>query len=721
MKQKSVLIKSILVALFILSNCCVFAEPFKSVKDQAQVFFINPYLKKDYFSGHNVIYDWSWQRVYEKSDRDLLIPPETGRGVIIPEQYNPFTTVFLKGTGLNPEHSGKNNKIRYNVNAKNEEEVFFDGQFRLRQGVFDVMNSEFLQAAGVLTARPLGLVSLGSDPKIGHEIGIYAREFQIQTRLSNLHAVTADKIRNDLDDAIDLLFKQKLTKHKLDYVEYFFWFSHLLARQAARMQAIGFEHGVLHSQQITLAGELTDLATGRWLDDESIKNWGTKPKQKYFQFDRQPILFQNMLVRTHSVTSDPPVQLEINSETRRHNTKALLGAIEKADPVAYQKIMDLEPVKYFWRTFDHYYQTFDDHYFKSHFKPRDHFVISATEYLESFPITQRSKNRDIVEDAFRTLTEKLQLSVLPRQLVFDFLLTRLSAPDQIEAAKNPKAFGDADRELVYTEKMVRRFSGLKKPNYFLDETTRLENFIEPYEVISGQEVPVFLNNEIKGVKVNKGALSTPWSEESVDIPEEAWRVKIKGDKELETFVDAFRVTIQKIKQQYGALDSPEAIKAVLYAIAVESQIKFGYHETDKKAQFEEHLNRRWKTDVPLFFSEILNLDCGLCTETATLAFILGKAVQEIEPRYRLRVLKTQHLVSTGHFFLSVTAPNNRLYVIDPMAKPNQLVGPYTAFITKSYNADYYEWYSRFQRIVPMARVAPGTSKNKCLGFYRTGH
>ena len=287
----------VLLALLILGSQA-FGEAFVSTKRQSTVFFLNPFVEPSYLNNIDVVGDWSWQRVVVGGQVDLVVPAETGRGAFAPVVYSSGNPVFLKGTGLNPEHAGENNRIRYITGKETDPEslgVSFDGIFRSLQGVFDIYNSAFLGALGVKVPRPLGIVT--SSPGTG----IYAREFIVQTRLSNLEVMTDAEALNALNQTI------KKVGPKLDLVKYFFWFADVMARQAARMQAVGFEHGVLHSQQVTLAAEIGDLSTGRWLDDPEVSSWGKAPKQEYFRFQYQPLLIQNMVVRTHSVSSNPPV------------------------------------------------------------------------------------------------------------------------------------------------------------------------------------------------------------------------------------------------------------------------------------------------------------------------------------------------------------------------------------------------------------------------------
>src|SRR5690606_1732594 len=77
------------------------------------------------------------------------------------------------------------------------------------------------------------------------------------------------------------------------------------------------------------------------------------------KFERQPALIQNMLVRTHSVSGERLVPLKPDSETLRLQKGALLGVIQKIDPAAAKRILELDPEHLYWSRFEYVYQHFD--------------------------------------------------------------------------------------------------------------------------------------------------------------------------------------------------------------------------------------------------------------------------------------------------------------------------------------------------------------------------
>ncbi|MBX9765820.1 MAG: hypothetical protein K2X47_00995 [Bdellovibrionales bacterium] len=677
-----------LVALLFLLVPQVFGAPFKSTSKEHKVFFLNPFLGS-HLEKRDVVRDWAWKRVDNNGDADLDVPPETGRGVLAPISYSDSKVVFLKGTGLNSEHAGENNRIRYNTGSENgsgNSQVFFDGVFRSLQGLFDIYNSAFLDALGLKIPRPLGIIS--SSPGTG----IYAREFTVQLRLSNLEVMSDSDARRALDHAI------KTINPKLNLVTYFFWLADTLARQAATMQAVGFEHGVLHSQQVTLAGEIGDTSTGRWLDDPQISNWGKDPKQAYFRFPFQPLLIQNMLVRTHSVTPNPPVSLNETSQTKQKNLKSLLGIIQRLDPQAALKIQDLNPARYFWQRFEFFYHTFDIEHFRATFKPRDFFVTSAEEYLSHVDESYRQKFSGEIRQVVKALQSELQFLKLPRHLIFDHVKTLIQSRGHSLEGVASELLGDAPRTLPRLTRINRSFDGFRSPNYFLDEDSRQKYLLAPHGLLENQETPVIVHQKIQRLQTLSSDLPTGW-EESHELPEVAWKLNIEKDSvTTSTFAD-FQKKVLKIRERHGSLDHPQAINEIIFAIGLGARLEYG--NAKAAGPYAQLACRRWDLGEPIALSEIITLGKGECTDTTLLAFIFGKIVQELDEAYRIRVLKVG-MGSEGrlrsHYLIAITAPNNRMYVIDPLFKT---FGLYEDYLHPEF-ANYDPMFRNLIRVVQMS-------------------
>lgn len=348
------------------------AAGFRSISDQVKSVYLNPF-REFKLTKKQAADDWGWIRDDLNPDpraKEFKVPYETGRGVLTPVQYDPGYEVLLKGTGANPEHIGEKNAIRYGT-AENPLE--FDGKFKVREAYFDIYNSHYLSRIGVKVAIPIGVASLGDDLALDAERGIYAREMLVQTRISNLHQLDVAGARSEIEAAIQKLSRLNLLKEGATLVDYYFYMVRTMAKTSAIMQSAGFQHGYLHHQQFTLAGELTDVGTGTWLHDPDFNSFSSKPGQTYFKFERQPALVQNILLRTHSVSGDQLHSLAQQSETRKKQSGSLLGVIDRIDPAAGQEIRNLDPERMFWKEFEHHYQHFDRARFILNVKPSSDF------------------------------------------------------------------------------------------------------------------------------------------------------------------------------------------------------------------------------------------------------------------------------------------------------------------------------------------------------------
>jgi len=168
------------------------------------------------------------------------VPPETGRAVILYEHNGDSASeILLKGTGLWHEAT-RNNQLR-------DADRGFSGVLELSEAVRDMVHSELLRQAGVKVAMPVAIVNHNVIADCGgfnEHIGNYARLFQMQTRLSNLVAMTPIERRDRLNEAMRRL--------KISSLEDYFWFFvDRLAQTAAIYQSIGFTQDSLHFGQVT--------------------------------------------------------------------------------------------------------------------------------------------------------------------------------------------------------------------------------------------------------------------------------------------------------------------------------------------------------------------------------------------------------------------------------------------------------------------------------------
>lgn len=372
--KKIILPAFLFIPFFVIQSTCAQEEgsakgQFRKINEKIKGVFINPYLKE---KGINLDETFVMENYAIERDNNgeltYNIPVEAGRAVQLPFKLSDRAFLLAKGTGVNKEFT-VNNAIRYKTDTFQPKDEMFDGKFSYAEAIEDMYNAEFLSRIGVNVALPLAILKLGES---NNSDVIYVRAFKEQLRISNLARLTDLEVKNALSRVIDSLYEKKITYKRLSISEYFFFLTHEMAKNVARMQAAGYQHGVFHNQQVTLLGEITDLGTGYWKNTENIHEYNKSPKSPYFDFKFQPILAQNMLFRSHALTTTTPSLLANDSNTKITQNKSLLGAILRAFPEEGKKIMESSPEVYFWKYFDRYYRQFNQNYFQKNFKPTDY-------------------------------------------------------------------------------------------------------------------------------------------------------------------------------------------------------------------------------------------------------------------------------------------------------------------------------------------------------------
>lgn len=277
----------------------------------------------------------------------LEIPAQTGRAALASEKFGLAGDVLLKGTGLNPETTAEVAKIRYYPTTRIPK--IGDGLYGMREAYADLINSSMLENAGIPVPKIRAIIQLDErHPTSGYRTAVMAREFINQTRLSNLYSMDSLEAQAELNRASQILYDKGITPHKLDIEELYFFLLRRMARTAARLQDLGFEHSYLHSQQFTLAGELADNGTGTWLADKGFQSYRGTDRPQYFKYDRQPTLALNMFIRAHGLTQDRIVRLTQSSDTLREQTHSLLGIVMRIDPELAERIKAQDPERAFW-------------------------------------------------------------------------------------------------------------------------------------------------------------------------------------------------------------------------------------------------------------------------------------------------------------------------------------------------------------------------------------
>jgi hypothetical protein len=296
---------------------------------------------------------WGLAQGFSDDRRLVIVPPETGRAIIVQGSAHPeFRDILVKGTGP-VEKFIANNKLR-------DASRGFDGFLELSEAERDLVNGEILHLAGMFVTVGIGVVNhhrVQSYPGFTAWIGNYVRGFRFQIRISNLFEMSASARKILIDEAIATIGKQAGRDVRMTYPEYFHYMVETCARNVAIMQAIGFTQDSFHYGQVTLIGELTDFGIGSFRKPRHAFEINTL--HPWFRFERQPILMQNILYKTHAVKAEPvPHPLERGSRAVNEQ-QTLFGAIRSFCPGSALEIESTKPHLHFWKIYEQAYRSFD--------------------------------------------------------------------------------------------------------------------------------------------------------------------------------------------------------------------------------------------------------------------------------------------------------------------------------------------------------------------------
>lgn len=403
---------------------------------------------------------WGLGQNYSQGKCLAVVPPETGRAILLPESSHPiFRDILIKGTGP-VEKFIKNNKLR-------DANRGFDGALELSEAERDIVYGEILHLAGVHVCAGIGIVNhkkVNSYPGFTAWTGNYVRAFRTQTRISNLFDLDVRARKTLIDDAIEVICRLSNNNQKMNYVEYFNYMIQLAAKNVAIMQAIGFTQDSFHYGQMTLSGELADFGIGSFRRPKVASEVNTL--HPWFRFERQPILILNMLYKTHAVKSEPvPQLLDKNSRSVREQ-KTLLGAIQSICPASAHEIANTSPEKIFWSVYEDVYRRFDISRFK-------HDVLDKIEQYFSWSPEQllaklSPETRDIAKHLYQQKLDELHAhfenqcetwerrgpTAIHKQIIFADVVKSLSPETNLDFSREQKGIWRSGEPLNYISESI---------------------------------------------------------------------------------------------------------------------------------------------------------------------------------------------------------------------------------------------------------------------------
>ena len=342
---------------------------------------------------------WTLSSNHLNQATHAFVPPETGRALLLaPTTHIAARDVLIKGVGPIEKYT-RNNKLRFSARG-------FDGWLELSEAERDLVHSAILTMAGVKVAIPLGVVDhrrMQTYSKFTEWTGNYVRAFQCQTRVSNLFDLDLLTRKAAIDDAIVRMGVAGELPKSATYSQYFRRVLELSAQNVALLQAVGFTQDGLHYGQITLAGEMADFGVGNFR--RPAVSGKLNSMYPWFRYERQPILMQNILYKTHAVKAEPePVKLTADHRAILEQD-TLFGAIKSISAQAAVEIKGMQPEKIFWKIYEKTYQAFNSKRFKADVldQMQDYFEWTPKGLYKSLPAFSRDK----IEISYATAINKL--------------------------------------------------------------------------------------------------------------------------------------------------------------------------------------------------------------------------------------------------------------------------------------------------------------------------
>ena len=218
-----------------------------------------------------------------------------------------------------------------------------DGLAVLRSSVREFLCSEAMHHLGVPTTRALSLIGTGEDVmrdmlydgNAGYEPGaVVCRLSSSFVRFGHFQLLTArqefELLRTFTDFVISREFPHLCKTSSTDRDKYVAWFSEVCDRTADLMvhwMRVGFVHGVMNTDNMSILGETIDYGPYGWLEDFD-PDWTpntTDAGQRRYRYGQQPAIGQWNLMQLANailplVEDAQPLEEALSGYARRYET-----------------------------------------------------------------------------------------------------------------------------------------------------------------------------------------------------------------------------------------------------------------------------------------------------------------------------------------------------------------------------------------------------------------
>ena len=213
-------------------------------------------------------------------------------------QYGQFTVLGDGRATLLFEHKIKDES--YDVHLKGSGETAysrgFDGRATLRSALLEYLMSEAIQGLGIPTTRSLAVLRTGEKiQRMGLEEGaILVRTAKSHLRIGTFEYAIYKEDNKALKQLVEYAIKRHDSELEKQDDRYLKWFQNVVRRQAhliAKWQQVGFVHGVMNTDNMTISGETIDYGPCAFMDTYSLKTvFSSIDSSGRYAYGRQPFI-----------------------------------------------------------------------------------------------------------------------------------------------------------------------------------------------------------------------------------------------------------------------------------------------------------------------------------------------------------------------------------------------------------------------------------------------
>jgi len=239
-----------------------------------------------------------------------------GRGLLIAQANTPsgVIDIHIKGAGKTPYSR------------------FGDGRAVLRSSIREYLASEAMHGLGIPTTRALCIV--GSDEPVMRETqetaAIVTRLAKTHIRFGHFEYFYYQQRHDELKQLADHVIEQMIPHHRDNTLSPYVQLLEFVVRKSAEMiahwQAVGFAHGVMNTDNMSIAGETFDYGPYGFLDDyEPGFICNHSDYHGRYAFDQQPSIgLWNLNALAHSLS--PLIDQDSIKNTLAHYEPHLIAS-----------------------------------------------------------------------------------------------------------------------------------------------------------------------------------------------------------------------------------------------------------------------------------------------------------------------------------------------------------------------------------------------------------